>query len=66
MKDLKYAAASALGTIMAISIVAIPVLAWMTHVITTIKTASWVLLVMGSVIFPIGVIHGIAIWFGVL
>lgn len=38
--------------------------AWVTHVIVSIQTASWVLLVMGAIVFPIGIIHGIGVWFG--
>jgi len=38
--------------------------AWVTHVIVCIKTASWILLLFGCVVAPIGVIHGIGVWFG--
>lgn len=39
---------------------------WITSIVTCIKTASWALLF--AVIFfpPIGLIHGVAVWFGVL
>ena len=40
--------------------------AWITHVIASIKTAAWVLLVIGAILFPIGIVHGMGIWFGVL
>jgi len=39
--------------------------AWTTHVIVCIKTASWILLLFGCIVAPIGVIHGIGVWFGV-
>lgn len=39
--------------------------AWVTHVVVCIKTASWILLLFGAVVAPIGVIHGWGIWFGV-
>ncbi len=39
--------------------------AWITHVIVCIKTASWILLLFGCIVAPIGVIHGIGVWFGV-
>lgn len=39
--------------------------AWVTHVIVCIKASAWVLLLFGCFVAPIGVIHGIGIWFGV-
>lgn len=38
--------------------------AWITHVIVCIKTAAWVLLAFGCVVAPVGIIHGIGVWFG--
>jgi hypothetical protein len=38
---------------------------WVTHVIVCIQTASWILLIAGAIAFPIGIVHGIGIWFGV-
>lgn len=38
---------------------------WVTHVITCIRDESWLFLIAGAICFPIGVIHGIGIWFGV-
>lgn len=38
--------------------------AYVTHVIVTIKSASWILLAFGVLVPPIGVIHGIGSWFG--
>jgi hypothetical protein len=40
------------------------VLAWFTHVITCLKTASWGFLIAGAVFFPVGCVHGTGIWFG--
>jgi hypothetical protein len=37
--------------------------AWLTHVIVCLKTASWGFLIAGAVLAPIGVIHGIGLWF---
>ncbi len=41
------------------------ILAWFTHVITCLKTASWGFLIAGAVFFPVGCVHGTGIWFGV-
>lgn len=38
---------------------------WVTHIIVCIQTASWALLIAGALMFPIGIVHGIGIWFGV-
>lgn len=38
--------------------------AWVTHVVVCIKTTSWILLVFGIVVPPIGFIHGVGSWFG--
>lgn len=38
--------------------------AWGTHVIVCIKTSSWLFLIAGAIAWPVGVVHGIGIWFG--
>lgn len=38
--------------------------AWLTHVVFSIKTASWLLLLAGAIFFPMGCVHGTGIWFG--
>lgn len=40
------------------------VMAWVTHVIVCIKAASWLLLLVGALVVPVGVIHGTGVWFG--
>lgn len=39
--------------------------AWATHVIVCLKTSAWGFLIAGAVFFPVGVVHGVGIWFGV-
>ena len=39
--------------------------AWLTHVIVCIKTTSWALLIIGSIIFPISWVHGTGVWLGI-
>lgn len=53
-----------LGGLIALAAVLTPVAAWITHVIYCIKTASYVFLLAGGLIFPIGVIHGVGLWIG--
>ena len=38
--------------------------AWITHVVVSIQTEQWVLLVVGALVAPVGVIHGFGIWLG--
>lgn len=38
--------------------------AWLTHVIATIKAGAYVLLLAGALVAPVGVIHGVMLWFG--
>lgn len=40
------------------------ILAWFTHVIVSIQTAKWLLLLVGAIFFPVGCVHGTGIWFG--
>lgn len=39
-------------------------IAWMTHIITCLATGQWGFLIAGAFMFPIGIIHGVMIWFG--
>lgn len=39
--------------------------AWVWHVIYTIQNSEWILLVVGALFFPIGIVHGIGLWFGI-
>lgn len=39
--------------------------AWITHVIVCIKASAWILLAFGCIVAPVGVVHGVGIWFGV-
>ncbi|RWI35494.1 hypothetical protein [Mesorhizobium sp.] len=55
-----------IGTWLAgIAAVIASVAAWITHVVVCIKTASWILLLFGCVVAPVGVIHGVGVWLGV-
>lgn len=39
-------------------------LAWFTHIIVCLKTASWGFLIAGAIFFPVAFVHGTGIWFG--
>ena len=38
--------------------------AWLTHVIVSIQSAKWILLLVGAIVFPVGCIHGTGVWLG--
>ena len=39
--------------------------AWLTHVITCFSDDRWGFLIAGALFFPVAVVHGIGLWFGV-
>jgi hypothetical protein len=39
------------------------VAAWLTHIFTCFGTGLWGFLVAGAIFFPIGILHGIYLWF---
>lgn len=39
--------------------------AWITHVINCINNHEWLFLIAGAIMAPVGIIHGIGLWFGV-
>ena len=48
-----------------IALVLAPIAAWVTHIVSCLITGKYVLLIAGAIIAPVGVIHGIGLWFGV-
>jgi len=52
------------GCLTIIAIAVLPFAAWLTHVINTIQNEEWIFLLAGAIFAPIGIIHGIGIWFG--
>jgi len=51
------------GTL-AIAAILLCMSAWFTHIIHCLLHAKYLLLLAGGLMFPIGIIHGIGIWFG--
>lgn len=39
-------------------------IAWITHVLTCIQTEQWLFLIAGAIAAPVGIIHGVGLWFG--
>lgn len=62
MRDNKGCAALSLAAIVAFIVC---FAGWVTHIIVCLKTAAWGFLIAGAIFAPIGVIHGIGLWFNV-
>ena len=52
------------GALMGIGLAVVAVAAWFTHVIVCLKAGAWGFLIAGAIFFPIGIVHGVGIWFG--
>ncbi len=39
--------------------------AWFTHLYTCFTDERWGFLIAGAIFFPVAIIHGIGIWFGI-
>lgn len=55
---------SLLSLVAFVVFIIMPFVAWVTHVVYCITHALWVVLVVGALVFPVGIIHGIMVWFG--
>lgn len=53
-----------MSDLLGIGVVIWAVTAWLTHVVVSIQSASWLLLLAGAIVFPVGCIHGTGVWFG--
>lgn len=47
-----------------LAIVSVSFAAWLTHVIVCISAKLWLFLIVGAIMAPIGIVHGIGVWFG--
>ena len=39
--------------------------AWITHLIVCFSDGLWGFLIGGAIFFPVAIVHGVGIWFGV-
>jgi hypothetical protein len=46
------------------SVLSVPIVAWGTHIIYSIMVEKYLLLIAGAILPPIGMIHGVGVWFG--
>jgi len=45
------------------AMIAIFIAAWFTHLITCFSEGLWGFLIAGAIFFPVGIVHGIYLWF---
>ena len=45
-------------------LIGLPAAAWVQHILTCAADERWVGLVLGAIVFPVGIVHGIAVWLG--
>ena len=48
-----------------IGIVIAFIAAWITHIVVCLAVGKWGFLIAGAPFFPIAIVHGFGIWFGV-
>jgi len=48
----------------AIAIMIVSTLAWLTHLFVCFTDDRWGFLIAGAIMFPIAIVHGVGIWFG--
>ena len=53
-----------IGWIAGVTFVMTMIAAWLTHIFHCLFAAKYLLLIAGAFIAPVGVIHGIGLWFG--
>ncbi|MCG5512834.1 hypothetical protein [Ectothiorhodospira shaposhnikovii] len=54
-----------LVTLTFLMIFVVPPASLVTHIINCLLNEKYLLLIIGVIAFPVGIIHGIGIWFGV-
>lgn len=38
--------------------------AWITHLIVAIAAKAWLFMIVGALVFPVAVAHGVSVWLG--
>ena len=38
--------------------------AWITHIVVAITAKAWLFMIVGALLFPVAVAHGISVWLG--
>lgn len=51
--------------LIAVSIVIYGFASWMTHLVTCFTEEAWGFLIAGAIFFPVAIVHGTGVWFGI-
>lgn len=38
--------------------------AWITHLIVAIAAKAWLFMIVGALVFPVAIAHGVSVWLG--
>lgn len=38
--------------------------AWITHLVVAISAKAWLFMIVGALILPVAVVHGVSVWLG--
>jgi hypothetical protein len=52
-----------MANLIALMVLVISVCAWLTHIIYCFGNLAWGFLIAGALFFPVGIFHGIYLWF---
>lgn len=54
----------AAGVVAGLSALATAIAAEVTHIVVCLKTGAYLLLIAGAILPPVGIWHGVGVWFG--
>ena len=54
-----------LGGLLGMLLIGASTAAWFTHLVVCFTDDRWGFLIAGAIMFPIAIVHGVGIWFGV-
>lgn len=38
--------------------------AWITHLVVAIQAQAWLFMIVGALIAPVAIVHGVSVWLG--
>ena len=56
---------SGLGILVGIAVGLACLAAWFTHLYVCFTAAKWGFLIAGAIFFPVAIVHGFGVWFGI-
>jgi len=53
-----------MGAVFGLGLILATIGAWMTHIAHCFTVEAWGFLIAGAMFFPVAVVHGVGLWFG--